>query len=73
MKKKILIHQFKSLIMLPYEIRCYWVEYISSPPNNDSIFNINGNEVLVRVGDYLVYKNKELSYFPKEIWECRER
>lgn len=72
MKKKILIHQFKNFIMLPSEIRCYWIEYISSPPNNNSIFNINGNEVLVRVNDYLILEGKKLYYYPKEVWECRK-
>ena len=57
---------------IPYHLDKFFISWMEGS-TWDAIFLIKGNEVVVRVGDYLVYKNKELSYFPKEIWECRER
>lgn len=70
-KDKIIIHKYKNGSNLPDELIKFWVEYVDIS-SLDGIFKIKENEILVKVGDYLVYDKKKLKYYPKEIWECRD-
>ena len=71
-KKKEFIYQFTRLRDLSLNLyRKYYVkDYI---PNTiyEGIFIIDGQEVLVYLGDYLVEYKGRLYYYPKDIYESR--
>lgn len=70
MRKKEIVHQFNSLSKIPTRWGKYWVEFLPDL-SLDGIFMIDGKEVIVRRGDYLVeYKNR-LYYYPKDIYEAK--
>lgn len=70
-KKEFLVHQYKDLLLLPKELRKYWIEYDRSNLYFNGFFNICGNEVLVKENDYLVLDNGRLYYYPKEVYETK--
>lgn len=69
MFNKKIIHQYSCVSLLPTQLAKYFKDYM--PLSLDAIFEIEGKEVLVGVGDYLIkYKNR-LYYYPKDIYEAK--
>lgn len=68
---KEIIHRYDGLRGLPLKIyKNYWVEYIYG--SFSGIFRIDGQEVVVNEGDYLVEYKGRLYYYPKDIYEARD-